>query len=230
METDSTQLPLFLQIGLLVYLLLVGLVLIASKGRTSVTARRYVIVLAILAGIMFFLAYRGTIFCDTSRSHCHPIDGLWYAWAPTALGLCVYALVHATRLAETTRAFALMVYGGLFLFPIAAFFAGMSVTTAVTLVVALFFDPIMDGMRKFLTKNPARAEYETSRSRIYQKYSKEYKATKKQCKREGDYRKTLANKKHKLKEERNTSLKELKEQFDINCRTTSTSSNKTGEL
>lgn len=214
METDSTGLPLFLYLCLLIYLILIGLVLTFGKGKTSVTARRYATVEIILLGTMFIVSYHGSIFCDKERSDCQPINGFWYLWAPTALGLSVYALVHAARLAETTKAFTIMVYVGLSLFPVSAYFAGMSKATAATLVVALFFDPFLALMKRFLTNNPIRAEYETDRSRIYQKYNKDIKAAKKRYRREGRPKGGFSNEKKELKRKRTSDLQELREQFE----------------
>lgn len=84
-------------------------------------------------------------------------------WATLVCGLSIYTLVHTAEINGTNRSFKAALFAWALLILLAAGFGGLGWDTAVSLVLAVFFDYILACYKKWLVGNPALAEYQGRR-------------------------------------------------------------------
>lgn len=158
---------------LVLWFAITGIAMIFGTKRTAVASTRLAFVLVPLVVLAGFASVQGSIMCDPERYCCTPVDKGWFAWAPAIVGLCFYTFIHAMRLVQPSRIFAVIATGWALVFPVAAYFNGMSGPTAFAIGIAVFFDLVLIGIKKILIGNQARAEFENNRTSAHQECNRE---------------------------------------------------------
>lgn len=149
------------------WFLVTGVVMVFGTNRTTVASTRLAPVIIPLVVVMLFSFCMGSLMCDPTRCCCSPIDESWYAWAPAIVGLCFYTFIHVIRLVQPNLIFSIVATGWALVFPVAAYFKGMSGPTAFAIGGAVFFDWVLAGIKRFVTGNPVRAKFEDDRTAAY---------------------------------------------------------------
>lgn len=187
-----------------------GVVMVFGKIRTTVASTRLVPVIIPLVAIMLLAFYMGSLMCDPTRCCCSPTNEWWYAWAPAIVGLCFYTFIHVMRLVQPSLIFSIVATGWALVFPVASYFKGMSGPTAFAIGVAVFFDWILAGIKKFVSGNPVRAKFEDDRTAAYQKCNRGLRKLRCRLFRGNLSPSSYKTRARELKETRNREVRELK--------------------